>query len=292
MLFFICRKAVMVNLLQLGVTVLKQKIFSVMIIVITLILFIPLRPVFTGSNKLIPQLNRQAQTENGSVILGSTSYNWYIKTFALRYGNKAALVRIMDDIDKYGSQIDKNAYIDNLRLYKTISCFIDKIGYVDIQTHYFRNKLNRAPKTLEELLLFNERMPAERHWKLVTLKGSLFHLQGSDGIYNLKFVSPDKFCEAVYNRQGVLLTEKNDPVNMGTFNYAAGIHQKNAHEKYDVTPYLKWGNCPDSPQKGFNAIQRGINAASILYNQNISDVHAYRLKATTITPKKVRHEKR
>jgi hypothetical protein len=266
---------------------LKHKIFFVIMIIATVVLFIPLRPVFTDSDELLPQPDRQVPLRNDSVMLGSASYNWYIRSYAIRYGNKAALARIIADVDQYGSQIDKNDYADNLRLYKTVCFYINKTGYVDMQTHYFRNKLNRAPGTLKELLLINERMPVEKRWKLVPLKGSLFHLQGPDGIYNLKFVSPDTFCEAVYNKQGILLTEKNDPVNMGTFNYSAGIHQKNAHEKYDVTPYLKWGNHPASPQKGYNAIQRGINAASVLYNQNISDVHAYRLRATTetITPK-------
>jgi len=263
---------------------LKKKSFLAMGIIATLILQTPLRPVCTGSNEILPQSNRQEPIIISPIMLGSTSYNLHIKSYAIRYGNKAALLRIMDDVDRYGSQIDKNTYADNLRLYKTVSYYISKIGYVDMQAHYFRNKLNRAPNTLEELLHQNESMPIERRWKLVSLKGSLFHLQGPDGIYNLKFESPDKFCEAVYNRRGILLTEKNDPVNMGTFNYAAGIHQKNAHNKYDVNPYLKWGNDPRSPQKGQNAIQRGINAASIFYNQNISDVNAYRQKATTITP--------
>lgn len=261
----------------------KHKIFFVIMIVLAPILFIPLRPVFTGSNELLRQSNRQVPFGNDSVMLGSTSYILHVKSYAIRYGNKAALAKIMGDVDKYGGQIDKNIYTDNLRLYKTVSYYISKAGYVDMRTHYFRNKLNRAPNTLEELLLLNERMPVEKRWKLAPLKGSLFHMQGPDGIYNLKFISSDRFCEAVYNRKGVLLTEKNDPVNMGTFNYAAGIQEKNAHEKYDVTPYLKWGNDFNSPQKGHNAIQRGINAASALYNQNISDVHAYRLRATTIT---------
>ncbi len=281
-LFEICyfERRFTVNLFQLGVTVLKHKIFFVLLIIVTLILLIPLRPVFTGSNELPPQSDIQMPFGNDFVMPGSTSYNWYIKSYAMRYGNKSALARIMNDVDKYSGQIGRNTYTDNLRLYKTVSYYISKIGSVDMQTHYFRNKLNLAPNTLEELHLLNQRMPPERRWKLVPLKGSLFHLQGPDGIYNLKFVSPDKFCEAVYNRQGILLTEKNDPINMGTFNYAAGMQQKNAHEKYDVTPYLKWGNSPDSPQKGRNAIQKGVNAAYFLYNQNISDVHAFRHKFT------------
>ena len=252
-------------------------------VAVALILLIPFSPAFTGSSKPLPQSSRQLPSSNEIVVPGSTYYNWHIKSYAIRYGSRAALDRIMEDVDKYGYQIDKNTYADNLRLYKTVCYYIEKSGYVDMRTHYFRNKLNRAPCTLKELLVQNERMPVEKQWRLIPVKGSLFHMQGPDGIYNLKFISPDKFCEAVYNKQGILLTEKNDPINMGTFNYAAGIHRKNAHEKFDVAPYLKWGNAFNSSQKGCTAIQRGINAASLLYNQNISDVHAYRLNAATIT---------
>ena len=48
---------------------------------------------------------------------------------------------------------------------------------------------------------------------------SAFHMKGEDGEYNLKFVSFNGFIEAVYNKEGILLDENNDPINMGTYNF-------------------------------------------------------------------------
>lgn len=68
-------------------------------------------------------------------------------------------------------------------------------------------------------------------------------MYGKNGEYNLKFVSADGLFEGVYNKAGDLLTESNDPINMGTYNYsdpADIIH----HGLYDVLPYESWGNVP------------------------------------------------
>jgi hypothetical protein len=57
------------------------------------------------------------------------------------------------------------------------------------------------------------------------------------GEYNLKFVSKNgRKYEAVYNYAGELLDENNDPVNMGTYNYADPSN-KLKHGRYDVCPY-------------------------------------------------------
>lgn len=214
----------------------------------------------------------------GNIILGSAGYVNDIRELAIKSGSQAALHRIMKDVDKYGYELDGNDYQNNLRLYREVGYLIYKIGYVDINTHYFRNKLNRAPKSLKELLELNQTPNPSRHWRLLSVRDSLYHLQGKNGIYNLKFISADGFCEAVYNKNGVLLTEKNDPVNMGTFNYAAGITGLNAHNKFDIDPYLKWGNSSDSPQKGNTQIMNGIKQAMEMYNMHSTSVMAYRAR--------------
>lgn len=214
----------------------------------------------------------------GSEILGSIGYVDNIKKIEKILGNRFALTRVMVDVNKYGYELDKNNYQDNLRLYRLVSYLIYKVGYVNENIHYFRNKLNRAPHSLEELLKLNASLPAQRRWRLLPVKSSLFHMQGADAIYNLKFQSADGFCEAVYNRKGVLLTEKNDPINMGTFNYAAGIPEKNAHEIFDIDPYLKWGNTADSPQKGKSQIMNGVKLVRREYARNSELVMAYRKK--------------
>ena len=70
-------------------------------------------------------------------------------------------------------------------------------------------------------------------------------MKGEDGEYNLKFVSFNGFIEAVYNKEGILLDENNDPINMGTYNFFSPENERE-HIKYDVKPYLKWGNTKDT----------------------------------------------
>ena len=73
-------------------------------------------------------------------------------------------------------------------------------------------------------------------------------MQGVDGEYNLKFESYDYYDEAVYNKKGILLTENNDPINMGSYNY--GDIYRNDHIRFDQYPYLLWGNAANSLEKG------------------------------------------
>jgi hypothetical protein len=67
-------------------------------------------------------------------------------------------------------------------------------------------------------------------------------MQGPDGVYNVKFVSPDGHFEAVCDKDGILLTEANDPINMGTYNYADPASELVKHVLYDVSPFGDWGN--------------------------------------------------
>ena len=113
-------------------------------------------------------------------------------------------------------------------------------GYVTEEMHYFRNKLNRAPATLNELLAEKEK------WELLSVLGSLYHMYNTaaspEGEYNLKFISKDGHHEAVYNKDGILLTQYNDPDNMGTFNYVGPNESVLDHKTYDVNTYDNWGN--------------------------------------------------
>jgi|GEM_PF-2306076 len=208
--------------------------------------------------------------------LGSINYKNEIMKIDKTKGTKEALDKVMYDVDKYDTEIDSNDELNNKKLYMLVSSLINKLGYVDVKIHYFRNKLNRSPKSLKEMIQVNSILPESRQWRLISLKGSLYHCQGNEGLYNLKFVSYDGFCEAVYNKNGVLLTEENDPINMGTFNYGAGIHSFNSHGKYDVKPYLKWGNADNSPQKGRHNIKEGVNTTLKIYKENPLVIDEYR----------------
>ncbi|MDO4792972.1 MAG: S-layer homology domain-containing protein [Filifactor alocis] len=95
--------------------------------------------------------------------------------------------------------------------------------------HYFRNKLNRIPKTL------------------MRIDGSIYHMHGKDGEYNLKFCSKDGKYEAVYNRDYKLQDETVSPENMGTYNYGSPFSKPLpiSHVALDVIPYYNWGNSPE-----------------------------------------------
>ena len=144
-----------------------------------------------------------------------------------------------------------------------------------METHYFRNKINRSPNSLKELMDLNKTLPINKRWKLLSISKSSYHIQGIDGECNLKFLSSDGYCEAVYNKHGILLNETNDPINMGTYNYAAGISSINSHGKFDVSPYLRWGNTNDSLQKGKLVIDKGVNLAHINYEKHSASVYLY-----------------
>jgi hypothetical protein len=113
------------------------------------------------------------------------------------------------------------------------------------KVHYERNRFNNAPK-------FEGRV-IELNWiKLPQIK-SIFHQQiwpeyGVDGRGNSKYISPDGTQEAVYDKDGLLVT---DTINMGTFNYGApiGILGMYRHVKRDVVPYYLFGNTPEDPTK-------------------------------------------
>ena len=75
---------------------------------------------------------------------------------------------------------------------------------------------------------------------------------GEDGEYNLKFGSSKNtdYCyEAVYNKDGILLTENNSPINMGTYNYCSDQKDSKLHQLLDVIPYKVLGNTPDESSK-------------------------------------------
>ncbi len=83
-------------------------------------------------------------------------------------------------------------------------------------------------------------------WTLLSVGNSIYHMNptnfSGDGLKNLKFVSADGHHEAVYNQNGNLLTQYNDSINMGTYNYASPYWgSKVKHLSLDVIPYEKKG---------------------------------------------------
>jgi len=240
---------------------------------VPILIFIFLLNSFTTT--VLPAVNNNSISSD-PLILGSVEYVEKINSIEKKSGNRSALSAIMNDVNLNGYELDNNVSSNVFRFHILVSSVIYKIGTIDMQTHYFRNKLNRAPASLTELIDLNKTLATNRRWKLLPIKNSSYHIQGIDGEYNLKFVSYDGFCEAVYNKKGILLNENNDPINMGTYNYAAGMSDIKAHGKFDVSPYLKWGNTPDSPQKGYAEINKGVKLALINYKKYAELVYLYR----------------
>ena len=118
--------------------------------------------------------------------------------------------------------------------------------------HYFRIKLNRAPATLDEMINEINSSDTDDKWTLYPMKNTRYHMFGEDGEYNLKFGSSKNtdYCyEAVYNKDGILLTENNSPINMGTYNYCSDQKDSKLHQLLDVIPYKVLGNTPDESSK-------------------------------------------
>jgi len=106
---------------------------------------------------------------NKPLIMGSVEYVEKIKTIAEESGNSSALSVIMIDVDKNGNELSNNEPDNISRFHKLVSSLVYKIGYVDMQTHYFRNKLNRVPKTLQELIRLNKTLPINKRWILLSI---------------------------------------------------------------------------------------------------------------------------
>ena len=86
--------------------------------------------------------------------------------------------------------------------------------------------------------------------ELLPIGDSLYHIYGEDGLFNTKFISNEgegKY-EGVYNKEGLLLAEENDSVNMGTYNYCGPTADLFLHGLLDLGPYYAWGNV-----KGYEA---------------------------------------
>lgn len=157
------------------------------------------------------------------------------------------LNKVMADIQDNPNWREELEYQDFLRVCMEINDLIDqKEGPSTPEEHYFRNCLNTAPPTLEAMIA-EVKSPVNIIWLFMEPKDSTYHMFGADGEYNVKFVSEDGLFEAVYGRDGALLTEENGALNMGTYNYASPMTRHQKHVVYDVLPYELWGNVPFSP---------------------------------------------
>ena len=156
-------------------------------------------------------------------------------------------------------------------------------GVSNSKVHYFRNNLNRAPKTLGQL------NSNPQNWVLIGVDDSIYHMFptsfSGEGIYNLKFMSLDGKHEGVYinifgeknKNKGLVCTEITDPKNMGTYNFE-GMYYKYGrysipglkHGLLDVMPYFDYGNT--SKNDNYSG-KRDANGNNNAYN-NIDAIKA------------------
>ena len=76
---------------------------------------------------------------------------------------------------------------------------------------------------------------------------------------NSKLITYDGFGEAVYDDQGMLVT---DPANLGTYNYI-GVQAPYGHGLVDVIPWIVWGNTPDDPTNSAERLGAVIGAIGL-----------------------------
>jgi hypothetical protein len=119
------------------------------------------------------------------------------------------------------------------------------------QANYDRNKFNVTPPTLDQV---------PKNWIRLTSDQTIYHTWGSssdiwsdENADNVKYVSPGGHYEAVYDRNGKLVT---DPLNEGTYNYGSPLDNKWTHFKDDMVPYYLWGNSPDDPTSWYERLWR------------------------------------
>lgn len=119
-----------------------------------------------------------------------------------------------------------------------------KSGTMNHERHYFRNKLNRTPSSLNGLIIQKDK------WKLCPFSESKYHLLGDEGGFNLKFITHCGKFEAVYDKYGNLITEESGPENMGTYNFVNYKQDPIGHLIWDIIPYIANGNTRNTSGQG------------------------------------------
>ena len=171
---------------------------------------------------------------------------------------KAELDIMMKDVNRYEKCLYTVSDENWLSFCKFFNECVLEYGTVDEELHYFRLKLNRTPETLQDMIdLINSTPNINDKWIMCSPQKGRFHMFGDNGAYNIKFISSnntDNIYEAVYDKNGNIITENNDyGKNMGTYNYASSSKHKKKHNKFDRDTYLEYGNTISDPKPIKNA---------------------------------------
>ncbi|MBR3895162.1 MAG: RHS repeat-associated core domain-containing protein [Clostridia bacterium] len=116
------------------------------------------------------------------------------------------------------------------------------------EIHYNRNIINQVPTSEKEV---------PEDWKSSKDggPGAACHQFSSPDNSNVKYVSPDGYCEVIFDKNGKLVT---DPRDIGTFNYFPSDHYGLigiiGHGYFDVLPWVIYGNSEDDTTTIFDRI--------------------------------------
>lgn len=165
---------------------------------------------------------------------------WFRFDTSKAIASHAIVTHLMSDLMENQVLLEGHTQFD--LFFDTFDQHVRQLPYITEEIHYFRNELNRysgAPEHLEEMI----ELVACGKWKLFSATYHRYEVEEYDAAYNEKFISSNGRFEAVYHTEtGQLI---NDPVNMGTYNYAPGSivpWKYYQHHKYDKVPWKEWGN--------------------------------------------------
>jgi hypothetical protein len=229
--------------------------------------------IFTSMTFVIYFVNIYKETNNSEKIDFSRRTVEKIGAYLLdrQAASTVMLKKIMDEIETKKIDIDGLHDEEYRNLALNICRLFDKKENVDTrEEHYLRNHFSRAPDTLSGMIDTINSGNETFKWKLLTPDYAVLHMYGKGGEYNIKFISEDGHFEAVYDKDGVLLTEYNDPLNMGTFNYADQVYDREKHSVLDVVPYIRWGNI-----RGTSMLDGELDSEPSDFNQNSDAVERY-----------------
>lgn len=124
------------------------------------------------------------------------------------------------------------------------------------EEHYYRNNINRGlPKTPQAAI--------RAGWHTVIANAHQFTKAKGQG-KNIKYVSPDGKKEVMFNASGKAI---NAPLDMGSYNYVPSGTSYYGHFKYDILPWIMYGN---SAEDSSSAGQR-VAAILGVYSKGMKD---------------------
>lgn len=206
-------------------------------------------PIEISANFLTLEYFAEIQEEYNQIR--SENQRWYLLSYAKAIASHAIIKKMMLDLLDNESLLYENEQFN--MFFSTFDYHVKQLPYLPEDIHFFRNQLNQysgAPNQLNDMI----ELAACGKWHPFSATYHRYEVNEYDAAYNMKFVSENGRFEVVYNTlSGELI---NDPINMGTYNYAPGSivpWKYYQHYIYDKLPWKKWGNTNEVSYKEITA---------------------------------------